>query len=119
MKKDVLINLYWILDSVQKGIEPNSNHVGECFIAIRDELMMPDTEDIVAHIYGALEQSQAAADVLTDQVIGRSRRKALADQQLVQLMGSVPAVHRLPADVCADIAVGFGRLIEAAHGIKP
>ena len=119
MKKDVLINLYWILDSVQRGTEPNRKHVGECFIAIRDELMMPDTEEIVAHIYEALEQSQMAADVLTDQVIGKSRSKPLAEQQLVELLGSLPAVHRLPVDFSVEMAVGFGRLIEAAHGIKP
>ena len=119
MKKDVLINLYWILDSVRKGAEPNSQHVGECFIAIRDELMMPDTEDIVAHIYEALGQSRAAADELTDQVIGKSRRRPLADEQMLELLGSMPAVHRMPTDLRADVAVGFGRLIEAAHGIKP
>ena len=118
MKKDVLINLYWILDAVQKGTQPNRKHVADCFISIRDELMMPDTEDLVAHIYEALGQSRAAADLLTDQVIGKSRSKPLPDQQLIDWLDNLAARHRLPADLPADIAVQFGRLVEAAHGIK-
>ena len=119
VKKDTLINLYWILDSVQKGTEPDLKHVSECFISIRDELMLPDTEEIVVHIREAWEQSQVAADVLANQLIGSSRRKPLPDHQLIELMGNLAAVHRLPVNHSAELAVGFGRLVEAAHGIKP
>lgn len=113
MKKDTLINLYWILDAVQKKTAPNATHVADCFIAIRDELMLPDTEQIVDHIRGVLEQQQAAADVLTDRVIGGSRRSPLAAPRLHQMM------QTLAADVPAEVAVGFARLVEAAHGIGP
>ena len=111
MKKDTLINLYWILDAVQKSTAPNATHVADCFIAIRDELMLPDTEDIVDHIRCVLEQQQAAADVLTDRVIGGSRRSPLATPRLHQMM------QTLAVDVPADVAVRFARLVEAAHGI--
>lgn len=118
MKKDDLIKLYWILDAVHKGSEPNRKHVADCFISIRDELMMPDTEELVAHIHEALGQSQVAADLLTEQAIGKSMRKALADRQLIELMRSVAEAQHAPADLCAGIAVAFGRLVEAAHGIR-
>ena len=85
--------------------------VADCFIAIRDELMLPDTEEIVDHIRSVLEQQQAAADVLTDRVIGGSRRSPLAAPRLHQMM------QTLAADVPAEVAVGFARLVEAAHGI--
>ena len=111
MKKDTLINLYWILDAVQKGTAPNPKHVGNCFIAIRDELMLPDTEEIVDHIRGVLEQQQAAANVLTDRAIDGSRRSPLAAPRLHQMM------QTLAADVPAEVAVSFARLVEAAHGI--
>lgn len=114
----MLINLYWILDAVQKGKQPDSQHVGDCFIAIRDELMKPDTEELVAHIYEALGQSRAAADLLTDQVIDRSRSKALPDGRLIEMLENIAMTHRMSADQSAAIAVQFGRLVEAAHGIK-
>lgn len=112
MKKDILINLYWILDAVQKGVEPNARHVGECFVSIRDELMLPDTEDIVVHIRGVLEQSQAAADVLSQHLIGSSRRQPLPEQRLREMMAA------LSGTAPADVAVAFGRLVEAAHGVQ-
>ena len=111
MKKDTLIKLYWILDTVQKSTAPNAAHVADCFIAIRDELMLPDSEEIVDYIRSALEQQQAAADVLTDRVIGGSRQSPLAAPQLHQMM------QTLAAEVPAEVAVGFARLVEAAHGI--
>lgn len=111
MKKDTLINLYWILDAVQKGAEPNARHVAECFISIRDELMLPDTEEMVVHIRGVLEQSQATADALSRQLIGDSRRQPLPAHRLQYLMAS------LAGATPADVAVDFGRLVEAAHGI--
>ena len=111
MKKDTLINLYWILDAVQKSTSPNSMHVADCFIAIRDELMLPDTEEIVDHIRGVLEQQQAAANVLTDRAVGGSRRSPLAAPRLHQMM------QTLAVDVPAEVTVGFARLVEAAHGI--
>jgi phosphoglycolate phosphatase-like HAD superfamily hydrolase len=64
MKKDTLIDLYGILDAVQRGGQPDAGRVGVCFIALRDALMDPDTEQIVDHIRGVLERSEAAADVL-------------------------------------------------------
>lgn len=112
MKKDTLISLYWILDAVQNGTEPNPKQVAECFISIRDELMLPDTEHIVDHIRGALVQQQAAADVLTDRVIGSSRGQPLPEQRLREMMAT------LAGDVPASAAVAFGRLVEAAHGIR-
>ena len=111
MKKDTLINLYWILNAVQKGTEPNAVHVRDCFISIRDALMLPDTEDIVIHIRGVLEQSQATADVLSQQLIGSSRRAPLAEQRLRDMMAT------LPASTPDEMAVAFGRLVEAAHGV--
>ena len=119
VKKHTLIDLYWILDSLQKGTEPNLKHVSECFVSIRDELMLPDSEEIVVHIREAWEQSQVAADVLADQVIGNSRRKPLSEQRLVELMAQLDAAHRPMLDHSADVAVAFARLVEAAHGIKP
>ena len=116
MKKDTLINLYWILDAVQKGTAPNRTHVGACFIAIRDELLLPDTEDIVDHIRGALVRQQAAADVLTDQVIGGSRRRPLPEPRLHAMITTLAAAD---GNLPADAAVAFGRLVEAAHGIQP
>lgn len=118
MKKDTLIQLYWILDSLQKGTEPNSNHVGACFISIRDALMDPDTEDIVDHIRGALAHSKAAANVLAHQVIGSSRRRPLPEDQLIEMMRYQASLHRSTVEVIPEVAVGFGRLIEAAHGIE-
>lgn len=112
MKKDVLINLYWILDALQRGSAPDARHVADCFVSIRDELMLPDTEEMAVHIRGVLEQSQATADVLSRQLIGESRRSPLTEHRLRQLMATLPGL--MPAEV----AVAFGRLIEAAHGIK-
>lgn len=119
VKKHTLIDLYWILDSVQKGTEPNLKHVSECFVSIRDELILPDSEEIVVHIREAWEQSQVAADVLAEQLIGSSRRRPLPDQRLIELMATVDAEHRPTLDHSPEVAVAFGRLVEAAHGIKP
>ena len=113
MKKDTLINLYWILDAVQKGSVPNARHVGECFVTIRDELLLPDTEDIVDHIRGVLEQSQATADVLSQALIDSSRRAPLAEQHLHDMMAT------LPGTTPTEMAVAFARLVEAAHGVHP
>lgn len=112
MKKDTLINLYWILDAVQKGSAPNTGHVGECFVAIRDELMLPDTEEIVDHIRDVLVRQQAAADVLADRVIGGSRRQPLPDSLLIDMMAE------LSGKVPARVAVAFARRVEAEHGIR-
>ncbi|MBE0546076.1 MAG: hypothetical protein IH627_00110 [Rubrivivax sp.] len=76
-----------------------------------------DTEAIVNHIRAALEQSKAAADVLTHQVIGESRRVPLPDHRSIEMMRNPAARHRLPVEVLPEVAVGFGRLVEAAHGI--
>jgi hypothetical protein len=112
VKKDTLINLYWILDAVQKGRAPNARHVSECFITIRDELLLPDTEDIVVHIRGVLEKSQANADVLSQALIGTSRRTPLPAQRLLDMMTT------LPGTTPVEVAVAFGRLVEAAHGVQ-
>jgi hypothetical protein len=112
MKKDTLISLYWILDAVHKGNAPNPVHVGECFVAIRDELMLPDTEAIVDHIRGVLVRQQAAADVLTDRVIDGTRRQPLPEHRLVEMMAA------LPGEVPAGVAVAFARRVEAEHGIR-
>lgn len=112
MKKDTLIKLYWILDAVEKGVAPNAAHVGECFISIRDELVLPDTEDIVVHIRGVLEQSQATAGALSQALIGRSRSMPLPEQRLRELMAT------LPSATADELAVAFGRLVEAAHGVR-
>ena len=112
MKKDTLINLYWILDAVQKGSAPNPGHVGECFVAIRDELMLPDTEEIVDHIRDVLVQQQAAADVLTDRAIDKSSRQPLPAPRLIEMMAE------LSGDVPPHVAVAFARRVEAEHGIR-
>lgn len=112
MKKETLISLYWILDAVQKGAEPNPHHVGECFVSIRDALMLPDTEEMAVHLRGVLEQSQATADALSQELIGDLRhRQPLPEHRLRDLMA-------LQAGTPDDVAVSFGRLVEAAHGIK-
>ena len=112
MKKDTLINLYRILDAVQKGSTPNPRHVSECFVAMRDELMLPDTEEIVDHIRDVLVRQQAAADVLTDRVIGSSRRQPLPEPRLIDMMAD------LSGEVPAHVAVAFARQVEAEHGIR-
>jgi hypothetical protein len=115
MKKDILIDLYWILDAVQRGGQPDPGRVGVCFIAIRDALLDPDTEQIVQHIRSVLERSEAAADVLAHQLIGRSSataRRPLPEQRLRELMAE--AQSETGAD---DQAVAFGRRVEAEHGI--
>ena len=113
MKKDTLINLYWILDAVQKGGAPNARHVAECFITIRDELLLPDTEDIVVHIRGVLEKSQATAEVLSQAFIDSSRRAPLPEQRLLDMMTT------LPGTTPGEVTVAFARLVEAAHGVQP
>jgi hypothetical protein len=118
MKKDTLIDLYWILDAVQKGSPPNAKHVGACFISIRDELMLPDSEELVDHIRTALLQQQAAADALTDQALGHSRRRPLPDSELVEMMRSLCALHGVAQEPTPDLALRFGRLVETAHGIR-
>lgn len=118
MKKDTLIKLYWIVDAVQKGTPPNAQHVGECFISIRDELMLPDSEELVDHIRTALLQQQEAADALTDQALDHSRRRPLADSELIEMMRNLCALHGVAQEPAADLAVRFGRLVEAAHGVR-
>jgi urease accessory protein UreF len=115
MKKDTLIDLYWILDALQRGAQPDADRVGACFIAIRDALLDPDTEQIVDHIRSVLERSEAAADVLAHQLIGRSSaatRRPLPASRLRELMASAQS-----ETAGADLAVTFGRRVEAAHGI--
>ena len=119
MKKESLINLYWILDAMQKGDEPNLKHVGECFVSIRDELMLPDTEEIVLHIREVLERSQATADVLAERAIDRVRAAPLSEEQLLELMRSAASIQLPDATLPVALAVAFGRLVEAAHGIRP
>lgn len=115
MKKDILIDLYWILDAVQRGGQPDAGRVGVCFIAIRDALLDPDTEQIVQHIRSVLERSEAAADVLAHELIGRSSATArlpLPEQRLRELMAE--AQSETGGD---DLAAAFGRRVEAEHGI--
>lgn len=112
MKKDTLINLYWILDAVRKGSAPNVRHVGECFITIRDELLLPDTEDIVVQIRSVLEKSQATADVMSQALIDSSRRTPLPEQRLLDMMTT------LTGTTPGEVSVAFARLVEAAHGVQ-
>jgi hypothetical protein len=115
MKKDTLIDLYWILDALQRGGQPDAGRVSGCFIAIRDALLDPDTEQIVDHIRGVLERSEAAADVLAHQLISRSSaatRRPLPALRLRELMAA--AQGEAAGD---DLAVAFGRRVEAEHGI--
>jgi hypothetical protein len=115
MKKDILIDLYRILEAVQRGDQPDAGRVGACFIAIRDALLDPDTEQIVDHIRSVLERSEAAADVLAHELIGRSSAAIgppLPEQRLRDLMATVQ--NENAGD---DLAVAFGRKVEAAHGI--
>lgn len=118
MKKDTLIDLYWILDAVQKGSPPNAQHVGACFVCIRDELMFPDSEELVDHIRTALLQQQAAADALTEQALGHSRRRPLADSELIEMMRNLCALCGVAQGPAPDLALRFGRLVEAAHGVR-
>ncbi|MBC7942314.1 MAG: hypothetical protein H7Z19_21600 [Chitinophagaceae bacterium] len=115
MKKDTLIDLYWILDAVQRGGQPDAGRVGACFIALRDALLDPDTEQIVDQIRSVLERSEATADVLAHQLIDRSSaaiHQPLPEQRLRELMAAVQGQI-----AGGDLAVAFGRQVEAAHGI--
>ncbi|MBM3372372.1 MAG: hypothetical protein FJY44_00705 [Betaproteobacteria bacterium] len=115
MKKDALIDLYWILDTLLRGGQPEAGHVEVCFVAIRDALLDPDTEEIVNHIRSVLERSEAAADVLARQIIGRSSagtRRPLPASRLRELMAEAQ-----DETAGGDLAVAFGRRVEAAHGI--
>ncbi len=115
MKKDTLIDLYWILDALQRGGQPDTGRVQTCFIAIRDALLDPDTEQIVDHIRGVLERSEAAADVLAHQLIARSSataRRPLPESRLRELMAATQ--REAGGD---NLAVAFGRRVEAEHGI--
>lgn len=119
MKKDTLINLYWILHAVQAGDAPNPQHVGECFISIRDQLMLPDTEEIVLHIRSVLAHSQANAAILAERAIDRSRIAPLTEEHMLELMRRAASLHPSDGTPSATVAVEFGRLLEAAHGILP
>jgi hypothetical protein len=59
-----------------------------------------------------LVRQRAAADVLTDRVIGGSRRQPLPEQRLIEMMAT------LPGEVPASVAVAFARQVEAEHGIR-
>lgn len=98
LKKDTLIALYWILEAAQRGALADRASAAACLIEVRDSLLRPDTEEIVDHIRSVLERQQQAADVLA--------REA-----------SLLARHGLSANVQADLALSFGRLVEAEHGI--
>ena len=104
---------------MQSGDEPDMEHVGECFVSIRDELMLPDTEEIVLHIREVLEHSQATAAILAERAIDRSRIAPLPEEQLVELMTRAASTHPGDATPPATFAVAFARLVEAAHGILP
>jgi hypothetical protein len=112
MKKDTLIDLYWILDAVQKGSTPDAQQVGACFIALRDELMLPDSEAIVDHIRAALDKQRTAAQALTERALGRSRRRPLPESRLHAMMAT------LAGGEPDSVAVAFARLVEEAHGIR-
>jgi hypothetical protein len=83
--RNILKNIYWILDAVQKGEQPKMQDVVECFISVRDELMQPDTEQIVDHIRDVLERSSVSADALSSQVIANSRRRPLSQKRLEEM----------------------------------
>jgi len=112
MKNHILKNIYWILDAVQKGEQPKMQDVVECFISVRDELMQPDTEQIVDHIRDVLERSSVSADALSSQVIANSRRRPLSQKRLEEMMATLS-----DSRYAAEIAVPFARCVEAAHGI--
>jgi hypothetical protein len=112
MKNHILINIYWILDAVQKGEQPKMQDVVECFISVRDELMQPDTEQIVDHIRDVLERSSVSADALSSQVIANSRRRPLSQKRLEEMMATLS-----DSRYATEIAVPFARCVEAAHGI--
>jgi hypothetical protein len=112
MKNHILINIYWILDAVQKGEQPKMQDVVECFISVRDELMQPDTEQIVDHIRDVLERSSVSADALSSQVIANSRRRPLSQKRLEEMMATLS-----DSRYATEIAVPFARSVEAAHGI--
>jgi hypothetical protein len=112
MKNHILKNIYWILDAVQKGEKPKMQDVVECFISVRDELMQPDTEQIVDHIRDVLERSSVSADALSSQVIANSRRRPLSQKRLEEMMATLS-----DSRYATEIAVPFARCVEAAHGI--
>jgi hypothetical protein len=112
MKNHILKNIYWILDAVQKGEQPKMQDVVECFISVRDQLMQPDTEQIVDHIRDVLERSSVSADALSSQVIANSRRRPLSQKRLEEMMATLS-----DSRYATEIAVPFARCVEAAHGI--
>jgi len=112
MKNHILKNIYWILEAVQKGEQPKMQDVVECFISVRDELIQPDTEQIVDHIRDVLERSSVSADALSSQVIANSRRRPLSQKRLEEMMATLS-----DSRYATEIAVPFARCVEAAHGI--
>ena len=98
---------------MRKGTTPNPKHVGDCFIAIRDELLLPNTDEIVDHIRDALVHQHAVADALTDRLLGGSRRPPLPEPSLQEMVGM------LARDLPAEVVVAFGRLVKAGRCIGP
>lgn len=117
LSKDTLIDLLWILEAIQTGRQADQVKAAACRVKVRDALMRPDTEDIVDHMRAALAQQQQAADALAREATTLARRTALPAQQLVDLMAGPASHYDLDPSTAAELAVAFGRLVEAAHGL--
>ena len=97
---------------MRMGRQPKMQDVTDCFICVRDELMQPDTEQIVDHIRDVLQRSNVSADALSSQVIANSRRRPLSEERLKEIMAPLSKSR-----YATEIAVPFGKCVEAAHGI--
>lgn len=117
LKKDTLIALYWILEAAQRGALADRASAAACLIEVRDSLLRPDTEEIVDHIRSVLERQQQAADVLAREASLLASKRPLSEQRLIEMMMGPAARRDLSANVQADLALSFGRLVEAEHGI--
>lgn len=117
LDKGTLIDLYRILEALQNSQQVDPVKAASCQAKVRDALMRPDTEEIVDHMRAALAQQQQAAHVLAREATTFARRTALPAQQMMDLMAGPASRHRLDPSTAAELAVAFGRLVEAAHGV--
>lgn len=116
LKKDTLIDLFWILDAIQKGQPADRAKATACFTEVRDALLRPDTEEIVQHIRDVLAQQQQAAGALAMEAAATAKRLPLPESELIAMMLELCAPYGIAERAAAELAVAFGRRVEAALG---
>ncbi|ANJ72934.1 hypothetical protein A9Y76_10860 [Ralstonia insidiosa] len=116
LKKDTLIDLFWILDAIQKGQQADRAKVTACFTEVRDALLRPDTEEIVQHIRDVLAQQKQAVGALAMEAAATARRLPLPESELIAMMLELCAPYGIAEQAAAELAVAIGRRVEAALG---